>query len=107
MEVITARQDINDVVKELPAIRDMTRKITTVFDELPITAAKMSNLHNELPAISGKITEIHDDMPTVAGKVTLIYDELPAIRETLERLAVRSYADIHFLFRCRLIAFNS
>jgi hypothetical protein len=107
MEMITARHGVDDVVKELPAIRDTARKITTIFDELPITAAKVSGLHDELPTISGKITEIYDDMPAMAGKVTLIYDELPAIRDALERLAVRFYASLHLLSLRRLIIFKS
>ena len=107
MEMITARHGVDDVVKELPAIRDTARKITTIFDELPITAAKVSGLHDELPTISGKITEIHDDMPAMAGKVTLIYDELPAIRDALERLAVRFYANVYLLSMHRLIIFKA
>src|SRR5271156_6976928 len=86
MQVVTARQNIDDVVKELPAIRDTARQITTIFDELPTTATKVSNLHDELPTISGKITAIHNDMPAMAGKVTVIHDELPAIRDALKRL---------------------
>jgi hypothetical protein len=88
LQVITARQDIGDVVKELPAIRDTARRVTTIFDELPATASKVSDIHDELPSISGKITAIHDDMPAMSDKVTLIYDELPAIHDALARLAV-------------------
>ena len=88
LQVITVRQNIDDVVKELPAIRDTDRRITTIFDELPTIATEVSNIRGELPSISGKITAIHDDMPAMSDKVTLIYDELPAIRGALERLAV-------------------
>jgi hypothetical protein len=38
------RYNINDIVKELPIIRNIIRKITIIFNELLIIAAKISNL---------------------------------------------------------------
>jgi len=97
--MVTVRQGVEDVVRELPAIRDTARKVTTIFEELPITSAKVSNLHDELPTIAGKVTAIHDDIPAMAGKVTVIHDELPAIRDALDRLAVRSISTVGFYLR--------
>jgi hypothetical protein len=70
-----------------------------IFEELPITSAKVSNLHDEWPTISGKVTAIHDDIPAIAGKVNVIYDELPAIRDALDRLAVRFISTVGFYLR--------
>ena len=89
LEVVTARQGIGEVVQELPAIRDMARKVTTIFDELPIDALNISDIQQQLPSISGRITSISDDLLAVASNVTIIHSELPAIRDALQRLAVR------------------
>jgi hypothetical protein len=94
--MVTDRQGVKEVVRELPAIRDTARKVTTIFEDLPITSAKVSNLYDELQAISGKINAIHDDIPALAGKMTVIHDELPAIRDALGRLAVRSMSTVGF-----------
>jgi len=90
VELVTIRQKVHGIFKDLPAIRDTAGKATMILDELSITSANVSNLHDELPLMSGKITTIHDDMPVLADKVTVIHDELPAIRDALERLAVSS-----------------
>jgi hypothetical protein len=93
VELVTVRQGVDDIFKELPAIRDTAGKATIILDELSVTSAKISTLHDELPMMSGKITTIHDDIPVLAGKVTVIHDELPAIRDALQRLAVSIITD--------------
>jgi hypothetical protein len=99
LELVTVRQGIDGIFKELPAIRDTAGKATITLDELSVTSAKVSTLHDELPMMSGKITTIHDDVPVLASKVTVIHDELPAIRDALERLAVSLIADAELFDR--------
>jgi hypothetical protein len=89
MELVTVRQGVDGMVKELPAIRDTAGKTTMILDELSFASAKISTLHDELPLIYGKITAIHDGIPVLAGEVTVIHDELSATRDALERLSVR------------------
>ncbi len=88
VELVTVRQWVDGMFKELPAIRDTAGKATIILDELSAASAKISTLHDEVPMMSRKITTIYDDMPILADKITVIHDELPAIRDALERLAV-------------------
>jgi hypothetical protein len=43
----------------------------------------------------------------MTDKIIYIYNKFPIIRNVFERLAVRFYADIHFLFLRKLIVFKS
>ena len=76
VELVTVRQGVDGIFKELPAIRDTTGKATIILNELSVTSAKISTLHDELPS-----------------KVTVIHNELPAIRDALERLSVSIITD--------------
>jgi hypothetical protein len=86
LHLVTVRRGVDNTVKELPAIRDTARKTIKIFDGLP--AAEISTLYDELPPIAVKITVIPDDMAALTHGMTIIYDGLPAIRVALERLAV-------------------
>lgn len=90
LELVTACQTVDGIFKEYPAIRDTGRKVTIVIDGLSVTPVQVSSLHNNLPVIFGKITTVDDDMPFPAKKVTLISNELLVLSNALERLAVSS-----------------
>lgn len=90
---MTVRTAVDDISKELPAIRDTVRKVTTVLDTFPRVAGDVTNIHNALSSIASKVATVHDKLPTMAGdikdiqagfpsldiKVTTVHDELPAI----------------------------
>ena len=52
------RTAIDDVSKELPAIRDTARKVTTVFETLPEIVGNVS----VLPSLDIKVAAIHDKL---------------------------------------------
>ena len=66
------RTAIDDVSKELPAIRDTARKVTTVFETLPEIVGNVS----VLPSLDIKVATIHDELPSISGKVAAIHDKL-------------------------------
>jgi hypothetical protein len=63
---------INDISKELPAIRDTACKVTTAFETLPEIADNVSIL----PGLDIKVTTIHDELPSIFRKVAAIHDKL-------------------------------
>jgi hypothetical protein len=69
---VEVRTAIDDVSKELPAIRDTTRKVTTVFETLPEIVGNVS----VLPRLDIKVATIHDELPSISGKVAAIHDKL-------------------------------
>lgn len=79
------RTVVNDVMKELPAIQDTARKVTTVLDSFTGIAGDIKSIRNVLPTLDIKVTEVHDELPAISGKVTAIHDELlPAIRDAMQ-----------------------
>ena len=52
------RTAIDDVSKELPAIRDTARKVTTVFETLPEIVGNVS----VLPSLDIKVAAIYDKL---------------------------------------------
>jgi septation ring formation regulator EzrA len=102
IEIVTVRSGLDDVVRELPGIRDTARGVTTMINEMPVLKGEMTALHAELSTVSGTVTTIHDQLPVVSqnvaaindeipqirDNVTIIRDELPALRNLLEQLSV-------------------
>ncbi|KAI9772831.1 MAG: hypothetical protein M1840_008713 [Geoglossum simile] len=58
LEFVKVRTTIDDVSKELPAIRDTARKVTTVFKALPYITSGASMLSS----LDIKIATIHDEL---------------------------------------------
>jgi hypothetical protein len=72
LEFVEVQTAINDVSKELPAIRDTACKVTTVFEMIPEIAGNVS----VLPSLGVKVATIHDELPSISRKVAAIHDEL-------------------------------
>lgn len=81
---------VDGISKEIPAIRDAIRKVTTVLnavDAIPGMTKDIGAIHDTLPDISDKITTVHDEVPTISGKVSAIHDEmLPQMQEDMQHL---------------------
>jgi hypothetical protein len=79
---------VDEVSKELPAIRDTTRSVTTINGTLPGITNDITDIHKLLPDIAGNITTVRDELSGIQLKVTAIHDALPAMQEAMEQLSV-------------------
>ena len=69
------RTTVDDVSKEMPAIRDTARKVTTVFETLPYIAGNMSSLDI-------KVATIHDELlPAIRAMQVITY--IPPLQEVI------------------------
>ncbi|KAK4696133.1 hypothetical protein P7C71_g1739, partial [Lecanoromycetidae sp. Uapishka_2] len=92
LEMVTVQTAVDGISKELPAIRDSIRKVTTVLyavDVLPTMAEDVGNIHQELAALVQKLTTVYDELPAISGKVAAIHDELlPRMQEDMQKLVL-------------------
>lgn len=90
LEFVSVQTVVNGISREIPAIRDSIRKVTTVLsaiDGIPRIAADLHAVHGTIPNIADKITTVHDELPIVSGKVAAIHDELlPQMQDDMQRL---------------------
>jgi hypothetical protein len=85
VELVTVRQGVDGIFKDLPAIRDTAGKATMILDELSVTSAKISTLYDELPMMSGKITTIHDGVFASKSDIPLLLNAETALNAPTQK----------------------
>ena len=80
---------LDNLSKEVLAIRDTGRNVITLLETLPHMGDDLSKIHSVLPTIASNVTTVHDELPKISDKVTVIHDELlPILRDIVRQSAV-------------------
>jgi hypothetical protein len=98
--LVVIREGVDEVLEELPSIRETAQGVTALLSELALLKGMTANLRTELSSVVEKVTEIANlDKASQSSKTpaerqlhepqtTRIQSVLPALRKALERLTV-------------------
>jgi predicted nucleic acid-binding Zn-ribbon protein len=91
--VTITRNSVNEVVEELPALRETARGVAALANELSNIKSTTLSIRTELSAVLEKVTKLTeylsqtDEREAVAAEIN-ITEKLTSLREAIENLSV-------------------
>ena len=92
--LVVVREGVDELLGELPSIRDTAQGVTQLLTELVLLKGMTSNLRRELSSVLEKVTEVanrdtgREQFLLDSSQSTEIQSALPALRQALGRLNV-------------------